>query len=177
MNKIIGLKSILFFAITFLLSLNAFSHERFDVSVHPDDQNARLLDGFITLYEGNDGSQNIVCTIDFDESKTINFQSDSLGCDNDEARSAILSLLPAGAVFVVYDSPNGNREDDFTIVRIKQNLPLSYTINSFEGNVNDNYIEMQFFRNNGLDGKISSISIDIDSGTPCVRLVVASNFH
>ncbi|MCH9692252.1 MAG: hypothetical protein K0U59_09380 [Gammaproteobacteria bacterium] len=161
MNKLINVKSILFLIILSFLSLNTFSSDEFDSVMRADEQSAKMIDSFITLYEGNDGSQNIVCTIDFNESKTINFQSDALGCDNDEARSAILFMVPAGTLFIVYDSPSGSREDDFTIVRIKQDIPLTYTINSFEGNVNDNYIEMQYFRNNGLDGKISSITIDI----------------
>jgi hypothetical protein len=61
------------------------------------DINAPL--GFITLYEGNGGTQNVVCNLSWEDSdKFWNFQ-DYTGCANDETRY-FSSGLPDGYIFI-----------------------------------------------------------------------------
>ena len=107
-----------------------------------------------TLYEGNSGQQNIVCTIRLSGAQQINFKSDSLGCDNDEARSLILYDVPAGQVLRLFDDPGGSRDDDWTEIQVKRALN-EYVVGSFELDQNNADVRVSYFRNNGLDGKVS----------------------
>eukprot|EP00026_Physarum_polycephalum_P016888 Phypoly_transcript_17921.p1 GENE.Phypoly_transcript_17921~~Phypoly_transcript_17921.p1 ORF type:complete len:137 (+),score=28.45 Phypoly_transcript_17921:167-577(+) len=103
-----------------------------------------------SFYEGNNGTQNLVFTID----ATKGF--DGKAPVNDEARSVRLTLIPANYILEVYDSPSASESDDFAFIVTKTTVP-DYTVNTFEQNISNEYIDQIFFRNNGLDGKISYI--------------------
>ena len=77
---------------------------------------------------------------------------------NDEARSCTLLDVTAGTIITVFDSPSASTGDDWTEIVVKQNI-VSYTISSFEKNIDDAYVTQTFHKHNGLDGKISNIQI------------------
>lgn len=109
--------------------------------------------GIIVFYEGNNGSQNIVQTVE--DTPGQNFRP----VKNDEIRSMKLYGVRAGCEITVYDSPDGAMNDDFTIVNVKKISP-EYTVNTFERSYEDDTVIVSFIRNNGLDGKISRIKIN-----------------
>ncbi|HEX7815560.1 hypothetical protein [Dyella sp.] len=118
-----------------------------------------LSQGGVIFYEGNRAMQNIVCGIPGRVTININTQNDSLGCENDEARSARIVGLPAGTRISIYDSPSGSTSDDYTIITLRRNIE-DLVIPTFQQNVNNADIEMVFRRHNGLDGKVSRIKIE-----------------
>ena len=73
--------------------------------------------GEFTLYEGNDGSQNQVCTLYWDQDTTFNFQHYD-ACENDETRSGILRGAEYGTIITLYDSPSGDKGDDYTEIKV-----------------------------------------------------------
>lgn len=111
----------------------------------------------VAFYEGNNAEQNLVCTIFMEQNSAINFQSHS-ECDNDEARSMVLYNVPAGRVLRLYDSPSGDREDDWLELEVLDQL-AAYVVPSFENDVSDSRIRLNYFRNNGLDGKVSRLEV------------------
>lgn len=108
--------------------------------------------GIIVFYEGNNGSQNIVQTVE--DVPGQNFQP----VKNDEIRSMKLYGVRVGCEITVFDSPDGSMRDDFCIVNVKRISP-EYTVNTFERSYEDEYVVVSYIRNNGLDGKISRIKI------------------
>ncbi|CAO3638285.1 unnamed protein product [Cunninghamella echinulata] len=108
--------------------------------------------GTITLYEGNNATQNIVATYnDGDHSGKVN--------PNDEARSMKLTNVRAGTKITVYDSKDGSTGDDYCVTRVKKQVS-EYIVGSFEQSVDNDTVRVEFYRNNGLDGKVSFIRID-----------------
>ncbi|HVI47733.1 MAG TPA: hypothetical protein VM802_22870 [Chitinophaga sp.] len=109
--------------------------------------------GIIVFYEGNNGTQNIVQTVE--DTPGQNFRP----VKNDEIRSMKLYGVRPGCVITTYDSPDGSTGDDFCIVNVKRIAP-EYTVDTFERSYEDEYVVVSFIRNNGLDGKISRIKIN-----------------
>jgi len=128
-------------------------------SIQPSGVHSIIGNGLILFYEGNNGSQNLVCTLKVKMDR-INFKNDSYGCDNDEARSLVLSYVKAGTRITIYDSPDAKTNDDYTVITVKRSIPY-YRVNSFQGNINDDYVKATYHRKNGLDGKVSYVKIDI----------------
>ena len=62
---------------------------------------------FVAFYEGNNAQQNLLCSLETQQNRSVNFQSGG-DCDNDDARSLVLYNLPAGRVLRLYDSPSGS---------------------------------------------------------------------
>ncbi|MBO9730746.1 MAG: hypothetical protein J7623_19040 [Chitinophaga sp.] len=109
--------------------------------------------GIIVFYEGNNGTQNIVQTVE--DTPGQNFRP----VKNDEIRSCKLYGVRPGCEIMAYDSPDGSTSDDFTIINVKRISP-EYTVDTFERSYEDEYVVVSFIRNNGLDGKISRIKIN-----------------
>ncbi|NML40028.1 hypothetical protein HHL17_22695 [Chitinophaga sp. G-6-1-13] len=109
--------------------------------------------GIIVFYEGNNGTQNIVQTVE--DTAGQNFRP----VKNDEIRSMKLYGVRRDCQITVFDSPDGAMNDDFAIVNVKKISP-EYTVNTFERSYEDDTVVVSFIRNNGLDGKISRIKID-----------------
>lgn len=123
------------------------------------------------FFEGNGGEPNIVCTL---EQAPMDVHlgglfNDPYGCDNDEARSVKLLNIPAGAMLVVYDAGDCNKNDDYTRIRVLQNIS-SLTISSFEawGEPDPSLgVDFENTPNNGLDGKVSCIQISLCGDSLC----------
>jgi hypothetical protein len=109
--------------------------------------------GLIVFYEGNNGTENIVQSVE--DTPGQNFHP----INNDVIRSCKLYDVRPGCEFTLYDSPDGSMSDDFTIVNVKRVSP-EYTVNTFERSYEDEYVVVSYIRNNGLDGKISRIKIN-----------------
>jgi hypothetical protein len=112
-----------------------------------------IIMGIIAFYEGNNGTQNIVQTVE-----DIPGQ-DWRPTQNDAIRSAKIYGVRPGCEIRVYDALNGDTNDDFCIVNVKREVP-EYVIDTFEKTYEDEYVRVTFIRNNGLDGKISRIRVD-----------------
>merc|ERR1711942_552867 len=76
--------------------------------------------GEFTLYEGNDGSQNQVCTLYWDQDTTFNFQHYD-ACENDETRSGILRSAEYGTIITLY-----------TEIKVKALVAENVMIRSYE---------------------------------------------
>ena len=140
-----------------------------NVSVHAHRQNG--LDGkvsavevadaphepVIDLFEGNNGSQNRVCTLPGRQA-SINFKNSGSACANDEARSLVLHRVPVGTVIRVYDDPDGKRRDDWSEIEVVE-LQDFITVPTFQRPVDTGPFRLRYFRNNGLDGKVSRLEI------------------
>lgn len=120
-----------------------------------------LNQGGVVLYEGNRATQDIVCGIPGGEATALDFTKESpKGCENDEARSARLFGLRAGTTFTVFDSPRGNRSDDYATVRVLRDLKdRAVTIPSFHTSYNDGDVAVEARYRNGLDGSISRLNL------------------
>lgn len=109
------------------------------------------------FYEGNNGSQNLVCSNRVTGARTIVLTSDAY-CNNDETRSMVLTNFPSDKVIFVYDESGGSRGDDWAIIVPKR--PITQTvIGSFEGSFENADVRVCTFYNNGLDGKVSRVRI------------------
>ena len=69
------------------------------------------------MYEGNDGSQDQVCTLYWDQDMTFDFQHYD-AFQNDETRSGILRYADYGTIITLYDSPSGDKGDDYTEIKV-----------------------------------------------------------
>lgn len=116
------------------------------------------LGGVVTLHEGNNASQNKVCDLRLRNGET-RFRGHG-DCDNDEARSMTLALARAGTVVSVFDSPDCRTNDDFTVIRVKRDL-FRKVIRSFETSTEDADVEVDHHHDNGLDGKVSCLRIQM----------------
>jgi hypothetical protein len=114
----------------------------------------------ITWFEGNNGSQNVVRRDTYSNSNRYYIASNlkKEKGQNDEIRSALLEYVPEGSEISVFDNPDGKKNDDWTIIYVKQ-YKRKILIRHFEENVNNNDYRMEFSRKNGLNGKISRVVI------------------
>jgi hypothetical protein len=113
--------------------------------------------GVVSFYEGNDGSQNKVCDVSTTFRGRKNFKNDAQ-CDNDEARSLVLTNVRAGFVIRVFDSPSCATDDDWTEIRVRQDI-ARHVVGTFERSQNDAAVQVTFHRDNGLVGKVSCIAV------------------
>jgi Metallo-peptidase family M12 len=141
------------------------------------NETAITLEGFrisgqrVSLYEGNFGKQDHVCAVPTGADESIDFtnNTDFRYCDNDEARSLRLFDVPAGRVLRFYDDPGGSTQDDWTEITVKRNI-REKLVNSFERNLEDGDVRVEYHRNNGLDGKVSRLQISSAATGPVVDL-------
>lgn len=108
--------------------------------------------GNITLYEGNNATQNIVNSY-----SDSNFSGQVK--PNDEARSVKLTNVRAGCRITVYDSKSASNNDDRCIIEVKKQVH-EIVVGTFEHSYETDDVKVSFIRNNGLDGKVSYIKIE-----------------
>jgi hypothetical protein len=119
-----------------------------------DDGSDSLADGSITFYEGNSGTQNVVCILKSYIDQTISGGT----CEHDEARSLKLTDVEQGTKIWLYDDPDCTTADDYCEITVRRDI-ASYTVDSFELWYDDDYIRVRWYQDNGLDGKVSCIEI------------------
>ncbi|KAI9305397.1 hypothetical protein BJ944DRAFT_265268 [Cunninghamella echinulata] len=107
--------------------------------------------GGITLYEGNGANQNIVANYD---------DTDYAGrvTPSDEARSMKLYDVKAGTRIIVYDSNDGSTDKPYCVIQVKADVG-QYIVPTFERNIDDPAVSIEFNGYDGLDGKVSYIKI------------------
>jgi hypothetical protein len=118
-----------------------------------------LNGGGIVLYEGPNVSQNIVCGIPTEASLKDDFQSPTLGCENDEAKSARLHRVAKGTVITLFDSPSQKRNDDFVVITALRDIG-TVDVDSFEQATQNADIRVDVHYVNGLNGKVSSVDVN-----------------
>ena len=111
----------------------------------------------VDVMDGYLGTGDLLCSIPFANGREINFTSNGV-CDNDRAQSLMLHDLRAGSFLRIYDNSNGETNDDWAQIRIKQDIE-QYTITSFLANIDDAFVEMIIVPDNGLDNKVSRIEM------------------
>ncbi|MEM7086425.1 MAG: phosphatidylserine/phosphatidylglycerophosphate/cardiolipin synthase family protein [Bacteroidota bacterium] len=118
-----------------------------------------LYNPVIMLYEGNNATQNLVCTIPLDGTVGhVNFtESNIYQCTNDEARSARLLNMVEGRVYNLFDNSDGDMDDDFVTIEIKQDFSEKI-VGSFENDFEDADIKITHCCDEDLDGKVSAFS-------------------
>lgn len=121
-------------------------------------------DSRLKFMEGNDCTQDIVGEVTGEIGKIYNLKKTS-GFANDETRSVLLIKIDRGIVLHLYDSPDGEKADDWTEILIK-NYVSEYCISTFELNYEDDFVKSIFHSYNGLDGKVSRIEVHSISYAP-----------
>ncbi|VVP55412.1 hypothetical protein PS862_05683 [Pseudomonas fluorescens] len=123
---------------------------------------AALNNGGYYFYEDNNANtdQDTVCVLPAGQDYNIKLASH--GCENDEARSLVLRGIAKGSRLTVFDSPEGNRQDDYSIIDVKRDIGLNerIVVGSFEKTQDTGDYSIRHFNNNGLDGKISRIHVE-----------------
>lgn len=61
-----------------------------------------------------------MCTLQWNNGyKVWNFKSRSNGCQNDEARSAVILYAKEGDYLALYDNPDGKKDDDWVRLKVR----------------------------------------------------------
>lgn len=139
-------------------------------------ENFRLQGPRVSLYEGNDGTQDHVCVVPASVDAAINFtdSSNMRWCDNDEARSIKLFDVPAGRVIRLYDSPDGSTQDDWVEIRVKRAI-TEKLVGTLQESFEDEDVRVVYHRNDGLDGKVSRVEVASAPSGPMVDLHEGNN--
>lgn len=115
----------------------------------------------IFFYEGNNCTQDIKAKLRSYSSHDINCKK-SNNCDNDEIRSVLLmSYGKSRYTLKVFDHPDGKQNDDWSVLKVDTTKFVgSQCVKTFEKDRNLQGVEVDFHKDNGLDGKISRIEVD-----------------
>lgn len=130
------------------------SHIRVQPSADPGSDSA------VVLLNGNNGKGGVTCTFGLAASDFWNLK-DTSGCHNDDARSMRIISGRKGTVITVYDSPGGSTDDDYTVIRLKQDIHQPNDLATFEKNISDATMDVKHHHRNGLDGKVSAIRVQL----------------
>jgi len=117
--------------------------------------------GTLMFLEGNNCMEDVVGEMSDMHGQRINLKQEN-SFKNDEARSLVLLNVQGGSRLTIFDSPEGNRDDDWTEIFIKKEFDV-YCVGTFEQNYEDEVVQVVFHQVNGLDGKVSRIEIDFSS--------------
>ena len=67
----------------------------------------------------------------------------------------MIEYIKAGTILTVYDSPGGSKDDDYTVIKIVEDIDSPVIIQSFEQSGDFGSYKVEFHEKNGLDGKVS----------------------
>jgi len=123
----------------------------------PDFPGERTSSRQILLFEGNDCIQDIVGWTDDSIPQIINFKQTS-NFQNDGTRSMLLVNVQPEVVIRLYDNPDGEVDDDWVEILVKQAIP-DYCIGSYEQSFENDFVSVTFHDHNGLDGKVSRLEV------------------
>ena len=111
----------------------------------------------LDLYEGNNATQNLVCSNRVTGPRTINLTQDPY-CENDEARSLKLYDFPPDKAIFLYDDSGGSTGDDWTVI-VPKRLITEATVGTFESSSENADMKVCHFHRDNLDGKVSRVRI------------------
>ncbi|HEX8541486.1 MAG TPA: hypothetical protein VF671_07275 [Pseudomonas sp.] len=123
---------------------------RLEISETPTD----FSDAAIAMYEGNNASQNLDCTVPFTSNHSFGMKSGRYGCSNDEIKSAKILKAKAGTSFIVRGHPGGDDSQGKAVVTIKRDIHLPVVVGSFNSSFENADIKV-VKTGSALDGKIS----------------------
>lgn len=109
----------------------------------------------LLLYSQNHDRRGYMCELPVRPGRVDRLDRSAI-CDNDAARAAVLRDVPAGLAITVLDRKDGNREDDHTVIVTKKHVDR-LVLTTFESNLRRDDVDVTYFRNNGLDGKVSRV--------------------
>ena len=119
--------------------------------------------GDLVFYEGNNCTQDIVFTYNSEVPANDNCQTPGTACygDNDEARSLLITgFAKPGTRVKVYDSPTADTTDDYAVIDILPDVPPEGAcVGTFEQSVIRPGFRISYIRKDGLDGKISHVTV------------------
>ena len=88
------------------------------------------------------------------------YMKDKFGCENDAIKSMTLCKAPKDTKITLYDDDELGEEDDFVIVATKEDMEGCETISTFEETNDVGVISVDYKKNDGLDGKVSSFKVE-----------------
>ncbi|MCP3942425.1 MAG: hypothetical protein GY710_13185 [Desulfobacteraceae bacterium] len=122
----------------------------------PDD-----YPGYLAFYSKNDCEGGLSGCVN-SSAATYNCTKDDSPIKNDDARSLVLYAVQADINIVVYDNSSESTSDDYCTISVLEDVPANEPcgIPTFEKNQTyEDIVKTDYEENNGLDGKVSSISI------------------
>jgi hypothetical protein len=114
--------------------------------------------GGLVFREGNRCSQDIVGETNYFPGQRLNLRRTHFW-ENEEARSLQLERVRAGTVIRVFDDSGGSKDDDYAVITVKSNTNR-YCIRKFQTTSANSTVQVDYHRHNGLDGKVSYITIE-----------------
>ncbi|MEB0039164.1 MULTISPECIES: hypothetical protein [unclassified Pseudomonas] len=123
-----------------------------------DESTSDSLRPIMMMYEGNNISQNRVCTVPLNVSDSFNMKTHKHGCRNDEVRSLKLFKATKGSSLVFAGNPNGSHNQGVTEISILKDIDFPVRINSFDTSFTNEYVRV-VHRGNKIDGKISHTQV------------------
>ena len=89
-----------------------------------------------------------------------------MGCENDDIRSLEFRGARQGQRVTLYDSSDGKQDDDYTVIDILQDIPWNtpWVVSSLEQDVDTPWLRVRHRHVNGLDGKVSRITVESGNG-------------
>lgn len=126
------------------------------VGERPDyfDPNRSAL---IELFAGKNGGGRLVGYTNSAEPQQIVFSKDDRFADN-KAHSIKLTNVPAGTVIRLFDSPLGNRFEDWVEIQVKRPI-VSYTVVRLDDQYYDQYVNVVYYREKEIMGEVSRMDI------------------
>lgn len=144
-----------------------------------------LSQGGVYFYEHNEGvseahpnslaNKDVVCVLP--TSLEWDLRLKAQGCENDEARSLALRGVKKDTSIQLFDSPKASKSDDYTIINVLRDIKLDerIVVGSFEKSYKNDDIEVIYNRHNGLDGKVSHITIEPTTGSTMPKVKFAND--
>jgi len=123
----------------------------------------------IDLFESENATGESFCSIEF------NTNLNSFPCDNDKAQSAILFNIPAGTTIKIFGNSNGNVDEGWTEINVKNDL-AEKTINSFFESFEDDDLSITYHNEDySIDNNtygVSSLEIGCEASGPIIDLYI-----
>lgn len=134
--------------------------------------NASAPDGWLDFYEGNNGSQDLICRVNARSDMMRDFTATD--CPNDEARSVELHDVKAGYRLRVYDNSSCNTSDDWAEIRVLKDVS-SLLVSTFESSMSTANVQVTYHPRDNLDGKVSCIWAEVCGDGNCLGFETSSN--
>lgn len=152
-----------------------------------------LTEGGVYFYEDNNGvseahpdstlhagptsalNSDVVCVLPTSVEWDIRLKA--AGCENDETRSLALRGVKKGTSIKVFDQPNASKSDDYIVINVLRDIGLSerVVVGSYERSYTNADVEVTYHPHNGLDGKVSHIIIEPETGSIMPKIKLADD--
>lgn len=148
-----------------------------------------LSQGGVYFYENNNGtseahpnkspesssSKDVVCVLP--TSLEWDIRLNSMGCENDEIRSLALRGIKKDTSIKLFDSPKESKSDDYTVIHVLRDIGLNerVVIDTLEESYKDADVDVTYNKHNGLDGKVSHITIEPVTGSTMPKIKFADD--